>query len=34
MTPLHYITVNNLFTNPEIKDILTNGNTHINLFIH
>lgn len=33
MTCLHYIATKNLFTIPQIKEILTNGKTHMNLFI-
>ncbi len=32
-TCLHYIVFKKLFTIPEIKNILTNGKTHMNLFI-
>ena len=32
-TGLHYIAIKKLYTNPEIKNILTNGNCHMNLFI-
>ena len=32
-TVLHYIAMKKLFTIPQIKEILTNGKTHMNLFI-
>jgi ankyrin repeat protein len=32
-TSLHYITMKNLFSIPQIKKILINGKTHMNLFI-
>ena len=34
LTCLHYIAINSLFTNPEIKEILINGKTYMNLFIN
>jgi ankyrin repeat protein len=33
MTPLHYIAINSLYLNDDIKQILINGKTHMNLFI-
>lgn len=32
-TPLHYIIINDLYINDDVKEILTNGTTHLNLFI-
>ncbi len=33
MTPLHYIAINSLYMNDDVKQILINGKTHMNLFI-
>jgi len=33
ITPLYYIIINSLYINDDVKEILTNGTTHLNLFI-